>query len=129
MDQAAADEFVRRFAKYWQAPTRAGLGELLADDVRLVTPLMPTTEGLDAAQEAFAGMFELIPDLTGQVHRWGPHADGCFIEFTLRGTLNGAPISWRAIDAFDVEPGGRATRRVSYFDPTPLLAAANGATT
>lgn len=126
MDQAAADEFAHRFATYWQAPTPAGLGSLLADDVRLVTPLMPTSDGIDAAREAFAGMFELLPDLTGQVHRWGPHPDGCFIEFTLRGTLNGAPVAWRVVDSFDVAAGGLATKRVSFFDPTALLAAANG---
>jgi hypothetical protein len=48
---------------------------------------MLTTDGLDAAEVAFAAMFELIPDLTGQVHRWGPRAEGCSIEFTLRGTV------------------------------------------
>jgi hypothetical protein len=125
MDQAAADEFVHRFATYWQAPDPQELHTVLADDVRLVTPRMPTTDGLDAAIEGFRGLFELIPDLTGQVHRWGPHPDGVFIEFTLSGTLGGGPVSWRAIDAFDVGPDGLATQRVSFFDPAPIAEAAN----
>lgn len=125
MDQAAADEFVQRFATYWQSPDPQSLRTLLAEDVRLVTPRMPTTDGLAAAIEGFTGLFELIPDLTGQVHRWGPHADGVFIEFTLSGTLGGGPVSWRAVDSFDVGPDGLATKRISFFDPAPIAEAAN----
>ena len=124
MDQAAADEFVHRFATYWQAPHPEQLHLILADDVRLVTPRMPTTDTLAAAVEGFTGLFELIPDLTGQVHRWGPHPQGVFIEFTLSGTLGGGPVSWRAVDSFDVGPDGLATKRVSFFDPAPILEAA-----
>jgi len=125
MDQAAADEFVQRFATYWQSPDPQSLHTILAEDVRLVTPRMPTTDGLAAAVEGFTGLFELIPDLTGQVHRWGPHADGVFIEFTLSGTLGGGPVSRRAVDSFDVGPNGLATKRVSFFDPAPIAEAAN----
>lgn len=124
--QAEADDFARRFAAYWSAPTVEGLGTLLRSDVRLAAPLTPTTSGLEEGGETMAGLFEAIPDLTGQVHRWGPHPDGCFIEFTLRGTLNGAPIAWRAVDSFELDADGLASERVSFFDPAPLLAQANG---
>ena len=126
-DHAAADAFATRFAEYWSHPTVAGLAALLTDDVRLVAPLTPTTEGLEDGGQTIAGLLELIPDLTAQVHRWGPHPDGCFIEFTLRGTLNGEPIAWPAVDSFVLEADGRASERVSYFDPTALLAQAGGA--
>jgi hypothetical protein len=125
--QAAADDFARRFATYWSKPTLEGLAELLREDVRLVAPLTPPTEGLADGRQTFAGILELIPDITGTVHRWGPHANGCFIEFTLAGTLNGLPISWRAVDSFELDDEGMASERVSFFDPTPLLAQANGA--
>ena len=125
--QAAADDFARRFAAYWSKPTLEGLADLLRDDVRLAAPLTPPTEGLADGRLTFGGILELIPDITGTVHRWGPHAEGCFIEFTLAGTLNGAPISWRAVDAFELDDAGMARERVSYFDPTPILAQANGA--
>jgi hypothetical protein len=126
-DQVAADGFAKRFAEYWSHPTVEGLRAILRDDVRLVAPLTPTTESLDEAGQTFAGMFELIPDLTAQVHRWGPHPDGCFIEFTLSGTLNGEPVAWRAVDSFMLDDQGMAAERVSFFDPTPLLAQAGGA--
>ena len=126
-DQDAADEFAKRFAEYWSKPTVAGLKGLLRDDVRLAAPLTPTTEGLEDGGRTIGGLLELIPDITAQVHRWGPHPDGCFIEFTLQGTLNGEPVAWRAVDSFLLDDDGMAIERVSFFDPSPLLAQAGGA--
>jgi len=126
--QAEADDFANRFAEYWSKPTVEGLSGLLRDDVRLAAPRTPTTHGLEEGRQTMAGLFELIPDLTGQVHRWGPHPEGLFIEFTLSGTLNGGTVSWRAIDSFELDDEGMATERVSYFDPTQILDQAQGAT-
>ncbi len=124
--QAEADDFARRFAAYWSRPTLDGLDALLRPDVRLAAPLTPTTDGLADGKQTIGGLLELIPDITGTVHRWGPHADGMFVEFTLSGTLNGEPVSWRAIDSFELDDQGMARERVSYFDPAPILAQANG---
>jgi hypothetical protein len=82
------------------------------------------TETLAEGKRAFAGLFELIPDLTGEVHRWGATADGVLIEFTLRGTTGGKPISWHAVDRFVIGEDGLATERVSYFDSLPIALAA-----
>jgi len=117
--EAAAD-FARRFAEYWSAPTPERLEMVLAERVRLVAPMTPATDTLAEGQRAFAGLFELIPDLTAKVHRWGPTADGVLIEFTLSGTAGGAPISWSAVDRFVLGDDGLATERVSYFDSAPI---------
>lgn len=123
-DEAAAADFAARFAAYWQAPTPAGLDRVLAERVRLAAPMTPITETLAEGRQVFAGLFELIPDLTGEMHRWGATADGVLIEFTLRGSLGGKPISWRAVDRFVIGEDGLATERVNYFDPMPVIAAA-----
>ncbi len=117
--EAAAD-FVRRFEEYWRTPTPEGLASLLAPDVLLVTPLMPTAHTLADGQRAFAALFDLIPDLTGEVHRWGATEDGVLIEFTLSGTAGGKPISWHAVDRFVVGEDGLADERISYFDSAPI---------
>lgn len=124
--EAAAADFVRRFADYWRAPTPERLDAVLAERVRLVTPMMPDARTLDEGREAFAELFELIPDITGEVHRWGPTADGVLIEFTLGGTAGGKPISWSAVDRFVIGEDGLATERVSYFDSAPIVRAAAG---
>jgi hypothetical protein len=123
-DEAAAADFAVRFADYWRGPTPERLSLVLADRVRLVAPMTPVTETLAEGKRAFAGLFELIPDLTGEVHRWGATADGVLIEFTLRGTAGGKPISWHAVDRFVIGEDGLATERVSYFDSMPIAFAA-----
>ncbi|HEY0392603.1 MAG TPA: nuclear transport factor 2 family protein [Solirubrobacterales bacterium] len=122
-DTAAAD-FTRRFAEYWRAPSPQRLDMLLAEDVRLVAPMTPVTHTLEEARTAFAGLFELIPDLSGEVHRWGATADGVLIEFTLSGTVGGKPISWPAVDRIALGRDGLASERISYFDSAPIGLAA-----
>ena len=114
-------DFVARFAAFWRAPSVAGLDTLLAEDVRLVAPLTPTTRGLVAGKRAFAGILELTPDLSAEIHRWGAIEEGVLIEFTLSGSSAGVPISWTAVDRIALREDGLASERVSYFDATPLV--------
>jgi hypothetical protein len=122
--ETGAADFAARFADYWRAPTPERLGLVLADRVRLIAPMTPVTDTLADGQRAFAGLFELIPDLTGEMHRWGTTADGVLIEFTLSGTAGGKPISWSAVDRFVLGEDGLATERVTYFDSMPVALAA-----
>ncbi len=121
MNEDAAADFARRFAEYWKAPTPAGLSTVLAERVRLGTPMMPTTHTLADGQREFAALFEAIAGLTAEVHRWGATDDGVLIEFTLSGVAGGKPISWDAVDRFVVGEDGLATERVSYFDAMPIV--------
>lgn len=82
--------------------------------------MTPTTHTLADGQRTFAALLELIPDLTGEMHRWGPTDDGVLIEFTLSGSAGGKPISWHAVDRFVLGEDGLATERVNYFDSMPV---------
>ncbi|HEY8303464.1 MAG TPA: nuclear transport factor 2 family protein [Solirubrobacteraceae bacterium] len=121
MDQDLAADFVRRFAEFWQAPVVARLDTVLASDARLSAPMVSTTYGLEAGRRTFVELFELIPDMTAEVHRWGTTSDGVLIEFTVRGTAGGVPISWQSVDRFVLNGDGLATERFTYFDSLPLL--------
>jgi SnoaL-like domain len=121
---AAAADFVERFAAYWRAPTPEGLATVLAPQVRLVAPMTPVTDTLEEGQRAFAALFEVIGGLTAEVHRWGATEDGVLIEFTLSGDAGGKPISWTAVDRFVLAADGLATERISYFDSAPIVLAA-----
>lgn len=123
MSEDGAADFVARFAEYWRAPTPERLDAVLAPGVRLVAPMTPVTEGLEAGKRAFAEVFELIEGMTAEVHRWGATADGVLIEFTVSGISGGGPISWHAVDRFVLGEDGLATERVSYFDSLPLVSA------
>ena len=117
---ARAADFARRFAEYWSAPTPERLSTVLAERVRLVAPMTPTTDTLDDGKRVFAQLLELIPDLTAEVHRWGATLDGVLIEFSLSGSIGDGPISWPAVDRFVLGEDGLATERISYFDSAPI---------
>jgi hypothetical protein len=121
MDQDRAADFVRRFTEFWQAPVLDRLDTVLAPNARLSAPMISTTHGLDAGKRAFADLFELIPDMTADVHHWGATSDGVLIEFTVRGTAGGAPVSWQSVDRFVLNDDGLATERFTYFDSLPLV--------
>lgn len=116
-------DFVERFAAYWRAPSVEGLDALLAPEVLLVAPMTPTTRTLAEGKRAFAAILRLVPDLSAEVHRWGPTDDGVLIEFTLSGHAGGGPVSWDAVDRIVLGDDGLATVRVSYFDTAPLALA------
>ena len=123
-----AQAWVLAFTEGWRSPASA---EAFADHfqpwfdphIRLIQPQLPTLVGHQAFRERFArSVFELIPDLHGQVERFAIGADCAYIEVTLRGTLGGRPIAWRACDRATLREA-LVVERESYFDPTPLLRA------
>ena len=126
--QHTAEEWVAGFAEGWRAPTSPEafvehFRRLLAPDVRLIQPQLPTVVGHEAFAEEFVQpLFALIPDLHGEVERWAAREDGLFIELMLSGTLAGRPLSWRACDRLILRDGV-AVERESYFDSLPLILA------
>ena len=113
--------FVEKFTDFWAAPSAERMAELLTDDVVLIQPLSYPMEGLAAAQDEFGRLFKWIPDLRGEIKRWGGHEDTLYIDFTLTGTLGrNTKLHWPLVDHFDLV-GDKACKRISYFDPLPLL--------
>lgn len=128
VQERTAQEWVAGFTEAWREPRGPDAfimrcRGLLAPDVRLIQPQVPTTVGFRAFEEQFvAPVFALIPDLHADVERWARREDSLYVEFTLRGTLAGRPLSWRACDRVTLLDG-LAVERESYFDPSPLIAA------
>jgi ketosteroid isomerase-like protein len=91
--------------------------------VRLIQPQLPTVVGHRGFEERFVRpLFELIPDIRGEVERWAARGDTLYIELTMQGTLAGRPLRWRVCDRVTLRDGV-AIERESYFDPGPLIAA------
>ena len=125
---AQAQAWVAAFTEGWRAPRgpdafAAHFREWLASDVRLIQPQLPTLVGRREFEERFVGpLFALIPDVHADVEDWAARGDTLYIELTLRGTIAGRELSWRACDRVTLRDGV-ALERHSYFDPAPLLAA------
>ena len=124
----SAEAWVAGFVEGWRAPTgpdafAAHFRPMLAPDVRLIQPQLPTVTGRRGFEEQFVRpLFALIPDVRGEVERWAARGETLYIELTLSGTLGGRPVSWRVCDRVTLRDG-LAIERESYFDPGPLIAA------
>jgi len=115
-------EFAARFAEAWSAPTPERLTALLTDDVVLEQPMAPTARGKEQAEATLGKLIELIPDVHAEVHSsWGD-ASGGAITFDLIGTLGGRELRWQLVDVFELRDG-LGSKRTSYFDPAPVIAA------
>ena len=125
---SAAERWLEGFVEGWRAPRGADqflahFRPMLAPDVRLVQPQLPTAVGWRGfEQQVVRPLFAILPDIRAEVERWGANGDVLYIELTLRATLGGRPVSWRACDRVTLREG-LAIERESYFDPGPLLGA------
>jgi SnoaL-like domain len=120
-----AATFAQRFAAGWAAGGPADrfaghFAPLCTPDVRLIQPLSRTLHGPEGLRRMAAPLFAEMPDLRGEVLRWGPTEDGLMIELRLRGTFGGRPLEWITLDRIILRDGLMAERR-AYFDPIPLL--------
>jgi ketosteroid isomerase-like protein len=124
----AAEAFVEGFTEGWRAPASAEAAaahfeRLLAPDIRLIQPQLPTGVGYEALRRQFLEpLFELMPDMRCEVDRWAARGDDVFIELTVIGTVGRHPVRMRACDRVTLRDGV-AIERESHADPTPLLAA------
>jgi hypothetical protein len=126
--RTSAAEFVEFFAAGWQlgAGDADGFfrhfGPRMHPDAVLIQPVAPPARGPGALRDLFEPLFKAVPDLHGELKRWGETADGVFIELTLRGHLGRRPLEWTVVDRIILEDGLIRERR-SYFDPASLLKA------
>lgn len=126
LDQAA--DIVGLFSDGWRiGATQPGrffehFGGRLTADAVMIQPLSPVLRGQRGLRELFGPLFGIMPDLRGEVVRWGATEDGVLIEVAMRGTLRGLSVEWTAVDRIILRDGLIAERR-SYFDPLPLVKA------
>ena len=127
-ESLAAAEFTEFFAAGWAIGATdpegfyAHFTPRFAPDALMEQPIVPDTRGPKALREQFAPVFAAMPDLTGEVVRWGETADGVLIELRLSGTFGGRPLEWTVVDRIVVGDGLIQERR-SYFDSVPLMKA------
>ena len=123
-----AEEWVAGFAAGWAEPTDADsfadhFEPMMAEDIRLIQPQLPTTVGKRAFREQFARpLFELLSDVRGTVESWATSGDVIFVELTIRGRLANRPVELRTVDRITLRDGLAVERRAT-LDPLPMLQA------
>lgn len=121
---APATVFVEQFRTLWAAPSVERLDALTHPDVCYVQPLLPDVRGREAAGSYWRRIFTLMPDLRIDVVNSAASADNVvYIEFRIIGTLGGKPVSWPAVDRYELDEIGRVRRRVLYCDSAQMVPA------
>ena len=124
-EASEAADFVAHFAEGWARGARGDFFGHFAprfhDDALFEMPLAPAVRGAAAMRRLFEPLFAAMPDLHGEVLRWGETHDGAIVELRLRGTFGGRPIEWTTLDVL-VLRDGKLVSRTAHFDPLPLLA-------
>ena len=119
-------EFVAFFEQGWSIgatdPERffAHFAGRLTPDARMTQPLAPERRGAPGLRALFTPLFEALPDLRGELVRWGPTDDGVIAELRLRSPSTG--LEWTTLDVIELRDGLIAARH-AHFDPLPLVAA------
>jgi hypothetical protein len=115
-----AEEFVNKFADFWNDPSPQRLSELLHPDVILVQPLVAPMVGIKAAQADFRRIWHCLPDLRAHVDHWCGDGNLVFIEFRLHANIGSTAIEWPNVNRLELQDG-KAIERVTYFDPLRIL--------
>lgn len=118
--RSGPQDFVAKFADFWNDPSPQRLPELLHPDVVLMQPLAAPMIGIQAAQAEFHRFCCCLPDLRGHVDRWCGDGNLVFIEFRLHESIGGDVIDWPNVNRL-VLHDGKAIERVAYFDPLAIL--------
>lgn len=120
-----AADFAEFFAAGWAIGAGDGFFEhfstRLRPDSSFEQPLMPAARRPEQWRAGFERLFSAVPDLRGEVVRWGATADGLLIELVLRGTFGGRPLEWTTVDRIVLDDDGMLVSRRAHFDPLPLL--------
>lgn len=115
---------MQQFREVWAAPSVERLDALTHPDVCYVQPLHPDVHGRERASAYWRRIFALMPDLHIDVVNWAVSTDNLvYIEFRINGTLGGKPVSWPAIDRYELDEIGRVRRRILYCDSLPMARA------
>lgn len=123
---ASAEDWLREFEAGWRDPPgpdefAAHFERILDPEVRLVQPQLPTLVGHREFETGMvAPLFALMPDVHVEVRSWASRGDLLLIELTVRGTLGGRPVAWRAVDRVTLRDGV-AVERETYLDPLQVL--------
>jgi SnoaL-like protein len=118
------EEFVDRWAAFWNAPDPARVGELAAADIELRYPgLSEPLRGIEAWQEQVASIVRRFPDVRLAVTAYAMAGDLCFLSW--RGTATAEGMQWlgkastacACVTAWSSTPWSHSTPPA--FDPRP----------
>jgi SnoaL-like domain len=121
--RAQAERFVRGFAEGWSAPHPDAWNDLFVPDAVFEQPLLVSGQGLPLFQGEFARLFALLPDMKGEIVRWGLAEDAVLIELACTASAGGRTLRFVVVDRCVLDGDGLCTCRTTYMNPIPVALA------
>jgi steroid delta-isomerase-like uncharacterized protein len=115
---AAGEDFVARFKRFWAAPDPAKVPELVAEDAIAYWPGFPPVSGADYPDH-IALLLSLVRDRVTEVDAHAVAGAYVFLSWRSRGVINDRPVEWRGIDRFRLRDG-KAIEILVAFDTAAL---------
>ncbi|WP_433872735.1 nuclear transport factor 2 family protein [Saccharopolyspora sp. CA-218241] len=119
---AGAEAVVSAFSRGWREPHPHAWDDVLAEDIRLVQPLLRDRVGKQALAEEYGRLLALVPDLRGEVTGWSATGSTVRVALRLTGTLGRLPLVLDVVDQLGLDDRGLIRSRRARFDPLPAVA-------
>jgi hypothetical protein len=110
---------VRAWSDHWLAPSAGGLAVLLGPSGRYLIPGLRAITADSEGRGRAAQLFALLPDLAGEVIRWGARENTIFVESHVRATLGRKLMRWPQVDRLELVDG-RIAAIEAFLDTFPL---------
>ncbi|MFI9534735.1 nuclear transport factor 2 family protein [Nocardia fusca] len=115
------ERIVEAFAAGWADIDSRALDDIMADEVVLVQPMIPTCHGKRQWWARVEALQTFAADLRSDVLSWSGAANRLYIEHRLSAVIGGRTVVIDAVDSFEIDDAGRIVRRTAYFDPARLI--------
>ncbi|MFI5841939.1 nuclear transport factor 2 family protein [Catenuloplanes sp. NPDC051500] len=114
------DEFVDRWAAFWDAPDPARVDDLAAPGIELTYPGLPEpVRGIEAWRARVTSIVDRFPDVRLTVTAHATAGDLCFVSWRGTATAAGHPLTWEGIDRMRLK-NGLVTDSLVAFDTAGL---------
>jgi len=116
-----AERFMQHYMEVWPSFDADRLEEAIDPEATIHhSGMMSPIRGAEEPEYVRA-IKALMPDIELEVANWAAGGDVVFIEYEMRGTLAGQPLSWTGIGRFKLR-GDRAIDAIGRWDNLDLLA-------
>lgn len=115
------ERIVDAFAAGWADIDSRALDDLMADDVVLVQPMIPTCHGKRQWWTHVEALQTFAADLRSDVLSWSGATNQLYIEHRLSAVIGRHTVVIDAVDSIKINDAGRIVRRTAYFDPSRLM--------
>ncbi len=127
MTTTPTEAIAERYFDAWARRDPDAIAQLHTEDTQFWSHLdTAPVRGRQAVRDAFAGLFELLPELGFVTYRVLHGPDFWVLDWALTARLDGRAIRFDALDVVTLSPDGLVARKDTFVDHVQMQAALAG---